>query len=731
MRVRATMVAVSSGPTGFDHAPDPMAVVTEGTFSPNGAWVETFGAARPPFVDALASASELPTLVEHDGRTWDARGRRVGGELVLCLRDVTADRAAKGALAASEAQFRRLVERSRDVISRIGVDGRRIYATPSIRDHLGFDPDEIVGTTPFDFFHPDDVAPLREVMRGLLTNGEEQTVTYRNRHRDGRFVWTETICVPIKDPATGAVVEIHANSRDVSERVAAEDALRAAKDRYQVLADTSIDMISCHDEAGVYLYASPASQALVGLAPEALVGRSAFEFIHVDDRAALQQALARVLSDEAPLLTTYRIRRADGSLVAVQSIAQRRPTAGGVEIQVATRDVTPLREAEQRLRELHTFTQAVLSTVRALVVVLDRRGRIAMFNRACEELTGYPADEVRDREFFDLFIPAEQRAGVREVFANLSAGMFPSQYGNDWLTRGGERRWIEWVNSCILDDAGEVSFVVGTGVDRTQQRAAEAERSRAEQQLRERNVTLEGRVAERTAALEAINRELETFSYSVSHDLRAPLRAIAGFGQLLLEEQGERLDEEGRGFLDRIIEAARRMSTLIDDLLELSRSTRASISRVEVDLTSMAHDVVDLLRRAHPDRRVEVVVEPGLSAAADAALARTVLENLLGNAWKYTSRTPDARIVLRALGPLAFVVEDNGAGFDMAYADKLFGPFQRLHHTTEFEGNGIGLATVLRIVTRHGGWARAFGEVGRGARFSFSFSQEPPALERG
>jgi signal transduction histidine kinase len=228
------------------------------------------------------------------------------------------------------------------------------------------------------------------------------------------------------------------------------------------------------------------------------------------------------------------------------------------------------------------------------------------------------------------------------------------------------------------------------------------------------------------AALESANRELEAFSYSVSHDLRTPLRAIDGFSKILLEDYASQLDERGREHVSRVRGGARRMSELIDDLLELSRVTRADLRTTAVDLTTIARAVAAEVRATAPERSAEFVIEEGLSVMGDAKLLRIVLENLIGNAWKFTTRVA-ARIEIgshEAGTERVCFVRDNGAGFDMKYASKLFGPFQRLHHESEFPGTGIGLATVQRIIHRHGGRTWAQGEVGRGATFYFTFPLE-------
>ena len=251
-------------------------------------------------------------------------------------------------------------------------------------------------------------------------------------------------------------------------------------------------------------------------------------------------------------------------------------------------------------------------------------------------------------------------------------------------------------------------------------------RQKAETELRQLNEELERRVRERTRALEDANRELESFSYSVSHDLRAPLRSIDGFSQVLVRRYQDQLDDTGRDYLDRVRRASQRMGQLIDDLLELSRVTRGPLRRLPVDLSALGESVAEELQRSDPERQVAFRIEPGLTVFGDTGLLRALLENLLGNAWKFTRHTPSPQITLGCLdqdGKKVNFVRDNGAGFDSAYAHKLFTAFQRLHAQDEYEGTGIGLATVLRIVHRHQGTLWAEGAVGQGATIYFTLPQ--------
>lgn len=249
------------------------------------------------------------------------------------------------------------------------------------------------------------------------------------------------------------------------------------------------------------------------------------------------------------------------------------------------------------------------------------------------------------------------------------------------------------------------------------------ERRQAEATVRELNQTLERRVEERNAQLLAVNKELDAFAYSVSHDLRAPLRAIDGFSQALEEDYAQVVDDTGRDYLARIRKGCARMGHLIEDLLQLSRLTRREIGRVDLDLSALAREVAEELQAGAPGRRVAFDIQPGLRASGDPTLLRAVLDNLLGNAFKFTAPVPKARIAFgeeRVDGQHAFFVRDNGVGFDMRYVDKLFGAFQRLHDAESFEGTGIGLATVQRVILRHGGRIWAESAPGQGATFFFT-----------
>ena len=276
-----------------------------------------------------------------------------------------------------------------------------------------------------------------------------------------------------------------------------------------------------------------------------------------------------------------------------------------------------------------------------------------------------------------------------------------------------------WVSTIKLPRRDKDGYIIGTfgiSVDITS-------RKQAEDEIRKLNAELEQRVRDRTVQLEIANKELEAFSYSVSHDLRAPLRGIDGWSQALLGEYSDQLDEQGQQYINRVRSETQRMGHLIDDMLKLSRLTRVEMNKEQVDLSAFARAIAERMQAAEPLRKVDFKIQTGLTAEGDSYLLEAVLVNLLGNAFKFTGKRPDARIEFgqtESQGQRVFFIRDNGAGFDMAYSQKLFGAFQRMHKASEFPGAGIGLATVQRVIHRHGGRVWAEAEVDRGATFYFT-----------
>ncbi len=346
--------------------------------------------------------------------------------------------------------------------------------------------------------------------------------------------------------------------------------------------------------------------------------------------------------------------------------------------------------------------------------LLDQDGRLVRWNANLERISGRSSEALTGITAEQLFAEHSREAvrqAARDAFANGDA-----QAEADLTTEGGAG--VPYFISANRIEFEGKTHLVEVAIDIT-------DRKRAEDAVRTLNEQLEQRVAERTAELEVANRELESFSYSVSHDLTAPLRGIDGFSRMFEEDYRDRVDERGRDYLQRIRAGTQRMQRLIDDLLALSRVTRDEMRRERVDLSALAEDVLAELHQAQPSRQVETFVMPDLVINGDAALIRIAIDNLLRNAWKFTAKHRRARIELGVLpnnGKTVYFVRDDGAGFDMRYAGKLFSPFQRLHRVTDFDGTGIGLAIVSRIIHRHGGQIWTESVVEQGATFYFTLS---------
>jgi PAS domain S-box-containing protein len=560
---------------------------------------------------------------------------------------------------------------------------------------------------------PEGAEGLARRVARVLGGTSPGPVVEENVTKEGGRVLCEWHDSAVLD-ASGEPVAFLGMGRDVTAEEQARTALSASEARLRLLLDRLPVAMAVSRRDGSVERMNASSAALFGWTPEELPTIRDWVRRTIPEPAARRAAVAAAtahwraaVEGDAREPAVLEVTTRDG---APRSIAFACVVIDDLDVWTFT-DLTGILRLEAQSARLGRIVESALEEV----YVLDAASlRILSANRGARENLGYTTEEVLGLRMGDVApdLDAEELerrlAPLRDgatVFVRYEA-VHRRKDGTCYPVEGNVQLVMEGGNPLYVSIASDVT-----------------ERRRAEEGLRCLAVELEERVRARTASLEEANRELESFAYSVAHDLRAPLRAMDGFGQILLEEQSERLDDEGRRLLGRVREGARRMGHLVDDLLRLSRVSRSEMTWEDVDLSALAGEIGAELAEAEPGRRVVLTVAPGIGVRGDRALLRILVENLLRNAWKFTTRLAEAHVEVRrdaagAHGPIVF--RDDGVGFDPAHAGQLFRPFHRLHRPDEFEGTGIGLAVVDRIARRHGGRVSAEGRPGRGAAFTLN-----------
>ena len=645
-----------------------------------------------------------------------------GGRL-LCyvgnVEDVTDRQHAEKALRKSEEKLAKMFHASPVAISLSRLrDGLYLDVNEAYVQQFGWSREEMLGRTSTELGLWGVAARNRwisELQATGRTQGFEATFRARSGTEHSILVSAERF-----DLETEACVI--ALIYDITDRKRAEEALSRSEARARVMAEESSIGIFLGAADGETIYTNPAIHRIIGCDAEDTLGVNWVEHIHPDDRENTRQAWLACVAHRVEFELDYRFLRNDGSVryVHVKAMAVNEGDhllcyVGNVE------DTTDRRRAEEALRQSEARARAVAESSSVGIFLTEPDGKALYINPALQKILACTLEESLGFGWTSYLHPgdAERVHGAwRQFVGNDTA--FDLEYR--FVRRDGIVRFVH-VNVMAVQAGEHVDCYVGNVEDIT-------ERKRADEEVFRLNAELESRVQIRTSELLAANRELESFAYSISHDLRAPLRGIDGFSQLLLDEYGDKLDRQGHDYLARVRRAAQRMGILIDDLLELSRVTRQGMRRQSVNLGQLAHDILDEFRKSYPQRSVEISVVADCPVEGDPQLLRVLLENLLDNAWKYTSKTAEAQIEFgveaSAQGPVYFV-RDNGAGFDMQYADRLFRPFQRLHSPEDFTGTGVGLASVARVVHRHGGRVWAESSIGQGAIFRFTLGHIAPS----
>ena len=704
-------------------------------------------------LEALLAGRETVT-VEARQRTWEGAPLEVAlgvsllpqarddwSRVLVAVRDLTS-------VARVRDRLRALHEATPDAVLVRAGDGRVADANGAAARILGCAREDLPGM-PLAAFAADAAAreALEAAVRRALREGAAEG-EWTARGCDGREFPAEVRLrrLPaLPDEGTGSP-SLLCVLRDVGERREAERALRESEAKFRDLAEKSLVGVYLIQD-GVLRYANPRLAEIFGYRVEEIVeALPVSALVHPEDRALVAANVRRRLAGEVESLR-YRFRglRRDGSTVHVEVYGTRTLYRGRPAVLGTLLDITAQLEAEAGERRLREGLLVLGLWSRRLLGARsdERRFREVACEGACE-LVGARAAVLAlagngERAGAGHEIPIVAMAGDAADVAGLKDAVRAAARKGSAVRAGPGvgRHVLALPVQAEGETAGALAVALPAPPNEVTERLLGLYAERLGVMLENLRLlrSLEERVARRTSQLELANRELESFAYSVSHDLRAPLRAIDGFARAVLEDHGERLPPEGRAYLERVCHAAERMGRLIDDLLALSRVTRREMHRRPVDLSALARAVADELAVDEPGREVEVRIAPGLTAEADPGLVRLLLENLLRNAWKYTRPRERARVEFGAergaAGETVFYVRDNGVGFDPRHAGRLFQPFQRLHRDEEFEGTGIGLATAFRVVRRHGGriWAEA--EPGRGAVFRFTLEPGPGGLTEG
>ncbi|MFY9691438.1 MAG: PAS domain S-box protein [Candidatus Acidiferrales bacterium] len=623
-------------------------------------------------------------------------------------KEVRERREAELDLRISEANYREqaeILDLTHDAIFVRSLDARIIYWNRSAEQLYGWTKREARGRVPHELLKTAFPRPLSEIQDEVLREGFWEGELIHER-RDGSKI-TVSSRWALRTNAAGEPVSVLESNRDISQR-------KEEEEKFRNLLESAPDAMVIVDNEGLIQLVNAQTETLFGYSRAELVGQTVERLIpqryhapHVGHRQGYSQS-PRPRSMGAGL-DLYG-RRKDGTEFPVEISLSPLKTRDETLILSAIRDVTQRKEEEERFRNL-------LESAPDAMVIVDTQGHVQLINAQTERLFGYAREEMIGKPV-EMLMPQRfhrEHVGHRRLYSDAPQ---PREMGAGLELLGRRKDGTEFPIEISLSPLKTPGGTLISSAIRDV-----SDRRQAEEQIRKLNSALEDRVAQ----LDISNKELESFSYSVSHDLRAPLRHIDGFARILKEEHAAELSSEGIRYLDRVLGAANHMGRLVDDLINLARIGRREVAKERIHLEDVVRQVIAELHPETDERKIEWLIEPLVHADCDPGLIKIVFANLLSNAVKFTRGRENAVIEVgecESRGVPAYFVRDNGAGFDQKYADKLFGVFQRLHRQEEFEGTGIGLATVQRIIRRHGGDIWSESELDRGATFFFTLGDQ-------
>ncbi|MBN1435570.1 MAG: PAS domain S-box protein [Sedimentisphaerales bacterium] len=696
-------------------------------------WNTTVGQAVPPqwlalIKNALRKGASMVHEEQVEGNilSFVIAPMVEAGYVNLYGRDVTELRRATEALLSKEQFLNRIIDQSPFAMWIADAQGVLQRANPALKKMLNVTDQQIVGiynVLEDPVVEKQGFIPL---IRSAFEEGKTVSFTCSWSGADipfwnfehARSVEIEATMFPIHNPE-GELTNVVLQWIDITKRKQAEEALRHSEQRLRWALQGAGGGVWDWDVAPDKIWWSEEVYELWGVDRDTVLNLDAIlALIHEEDRDLFKQTVERSISQHTDYHCEFRIHHKSKGQLWMASYGRAIYDREGQAVRMLgiTLDITERKQAEEKLRRQKEFESSLINTAPVIIMVLDKQGRIVRFNSYMEHLSGYHFEEVQGKDWFDTFLVEEDRDQIRKLFLKAIDNIQTHGNVNLIVTKTGRKLDIEWYDKTIKDAQDATVGLLSIGLDITQ-------RKHAEDEIRRLNAELEQRVERRTTELAAANRELESFAYAVSHDLRAPLRAINGFSQAVLDEYSGRLDAEGQDYLRRVCAASERMGVLIEAMLRLSRLTRKQMQYETVDLSAVVSRIAQQLKETEPNRDVTFTISPGVEVVGDSALLDIMLENLIGNAWKFTSGNEKAVIefgVQEQKGESVYYVRDDGVGFSMEYADKLFAAFQRLHSQAEFSGTGIGLTTVQRIINRHGGRVWAQSEPGKGATFYFT-----------